>query len=72
MYENPKFNQNNEKILCERNSKSGMWFTVAVAAAVIIFAAPGPMEEEQAIIFLRLFCFANAVATCAMPCSFLP
>ena len=22
MYENPKFNQNNEKILCERNGKN--------------------------------------------------
>ena len=49
-----------------------MLFTVAVAHAVTIFAAPGPTEDAQGMILLRLLCFANAVATWHMPCSFLP
>ena len=54
------------------NTRSGMLFTVAVAHAVTMFAAPGPMEEAHAMIFLRLLCFAKAVATWHIPCSFLP
>ena len=34
----------------------------AVAAAVIILAAPGPIDDEQAMIFLLLFCLAKLVA----------
>lgn len=49
-----------------------MLFTVAVAHAVTILAAPGPMDEAQGMIFLRLLCFANAVAVWHIPCSFLP
>ena len=45
------------------NTRSGILFTVAVAHAVTMFAAPGPMEEAHAMIFLRLLCFAKAVAT---------
>ena len=54
------------------NSSSGTLLTVAVAAAVTMFAAPGPMEDAQAMIFLRSLILANAVAACAMPCSFFP
>ena len=49
-----------------------MLFTVAVAQAVTIFAAPGPTEEAQGIILMRLLCFAKAMATWHIPCSFLP
>ena len=35
------------------------YFTVAVAHAVTMFAAPGPMEEAHAMIFCRLLCFAK-------------
>ena len=45
------------------NTRSGMLLTVAVAHAVTIFAAPGPTDEAHGMIFLRLLCFANAVAT---------
>ena len=53
-------------------SRSGILLTVAVAAAVTMFAAPGPILDTQGIIFLRLFCFAYAIAACAIPCSFFP
>ena len=35
------------------NTRRGILFTVAVAQAVTILAAPGPTEEAQAIIFFR-------------------
>lgn len=50
----------------------GMLLTVAVAHAVTILAAPGPTEEAQAMIRLRQFCLAKAMATWHMPCSFRP
>ena len=49
-----------------------MLLTVAVAQATTMFAAPGPTEEAQGMILLRLFCFAKAMAAWHMPCSFLP
>ena len=49
-----------------------MLFAVAVAAAVTMFAAPGPTDDVTAMICLRFMCLANATATCAWPCSFLP
>ena len=54
------------------NTRSGILFTVAVAQAVTMLAAPGPTDEAQGIMLFLLFCFANAVATWHMPCSFLP
>ena len=54
------------------NTRRGMLFTVAVAHAVTMFAAPGPTEDAQGIIVFLLFCFAKAVATWHIPCSFLP
>src|SRR5699024_5517603 len=54
------------------NTSSGILLTVAVAQAVTMLAAPGPTDDAQAMIFFLLFCFANAVATWHIPCSFLP
>ena len=53
-------------------SSSGILLTVAQAAAVTMLAAPGPIDEAQAMIFFLSFCLANAAATWAIPCSFLP
>ena len=50
----------------------GVVAALAVAAAVTMFAAPGPTDDVTAMIFLRLHCFAKAIAVWAIPCSFLP
>ena len=44
------------------NTSSGRLFTVAVAHAVIILAAPGPIDEVHARIDVRFFCFVYAMA----------
>ena len=61
-----------EAKLSAGNTSRGILFTVAVAQAVTILAAPGPIDEAQGMIRFRLLCFAKAVATWHMPCSFLP
>ena len=40
------------------NTNNGILFTVAVAQAVTIFAAPGPTDDAQGMIFFLPFCFA--------------
>ncbi len=49
-----------------------MLFTVAVAHATTILAAPGPTEDAHGMIVFLLFCFAKAVATWHIPCSLRP
>ena len=51
------------------SSRTGMRLMVAVAAPVIMFVAPGPIEDVQTNVCLRFFAFANAVAMCTAACS---
>ena len=43
------------------SNSTGIRLIVAVAAPVIMFVAPGPIEEVQAKVRIRLFIFAKAV-----------
>ena len=47
-----------------------MRLTVAVAAPVTMFVAPGPIDDVQANAWSRFLCFAYAVEMWTMPCSF--
>ena len=47
-----------EAKLSDGNTSSGRLFTVAVPQAVTMFAAPGPMDDAQGMIFLRSLCLA--------------
>ena len=57
MYENPKFNQNNEKILCERNGKnSDMLMDIRVkilkAGETMTFLTEKPKMQRDVLRFL--------------------
>ena len=51
-------------------SSTGIRFTVAAAAPVIMLVAPGPMDVVQASVARRLRIFANPAAVCTIACSF--
>ena len=46
-----------------------MRLIVAVAAPVIMFVAPGPIEEVQAKVAQRRFAFAKPIAVWTIDCS---
>jgi hypothetical protein len=48
-----------------------MRLTVAVAAPVIMFVAPGPIEDEHASVDRRWFALAKPIAVWTIDCSFL-
>src|ERR1700720_4945005 len=52
------------------SSKTGRRFTVAAAAPVTMFVAPGPIEVVQASVRIRKLALANAAAACTIACSF--
>ena len=59
------------KVSPAKNS-TGSRSTYATPAAVTIFSAPGPIEEDATIICWRRFALANPTAASAIPCSFCP
>ena len=54
------------------SSSTGSRLTVASAAPVTMFSAPGPIEEVTASVACRRLCLANAVAACTRACSLRP
>jgi hypothetical protein len=50
-------------------SSTGSRLIVAAAAPVIMLVAPGPIDDVQASVRIRLLAFANAAAVCTMACS---
>ena len=54
------------------SSSTGSRLTVASAAPVTMFSAPGPIEEVTARVARRRLCLANAVAACTRACSLRP
>ena len=45
---------------------------MATPAAVIMFAAPGPIDDVATMIWRAFIAFAYPTAARAMPCSFWP
>jgi len=50
-------------------SRTGRRLTCAIAAAVTMLVAPGPIEDVQAIMRLRREALAKAIAAWAIACS---
>ncbi len=54
------------------SSSTGNRFSVASAAPVTMFIAPGPMDAVTARVLWRWLCLANAVAAWTSACSLRP